>query len=80
VQAGEPIGPPVAVSVGADGRDRGDDDTADSGQFMQGGEKLGIGWTLGYYVLLFVGAYGFYKGSWRLTESSNALASFGEKR
>lgn len=38
--------------------------------------ELGIGWTIAYYTLLFVGAIGFYCGLWPLTESTNALASF----
>lgn len=35
---------------------------------------LGAGWTLLYYVLLVVGAVGWYRELWNLTESGNALA------
>ena len=34
-------------------------------------------WTLVYYVLLLAGAWGFYMLFWPLTESGNALATFG---
>jgi prenyl protein peptidase len=58
VAAGAPIGPP---DVGyPEGGDRGD------------GSKS-LGWTVAYYVILFAGAYGFYKGLFPLTDSSNAL-------
>lgn len=33
----------------------------------------GIAWTVAYYVILVAGAYGFYKGLFPLTDSSNAL-------
>lgn len=35
-----------------------------------------IVWTILYYTLLFLGAYGFYRLLWRLTESDYALAPF----
>ncbi|KAF2767484.1 hypothetical protein EJ03DRAFT_276006 [Teratosphaeria nubilosa] len=38
--------------------------------------NLGIAWTWAYYALLVVGAFGFYKLLFPLTESSNALATF----
>lgn len=41
-----------------------------------GPQELGFVWTLAYYVLLFVGAYGFYRYFWVLTESKNALVEF----
>lgn len=41
-----------------------------------GSRGLGVQWTVLYYMLLVVGAYGFYELIWLLTESSNALASF----
>lgn len=41
-----------------------------------GTQNLGIQWTILYYVLLGVGAYGFHRLLWPLTESSNALATF----
>ena len=43
---------------------------------QQGPRNLGVGWTLVYYALLVVGAYGFFELLWPLTESSNALAAF----
>jgi prenyl protein peptidase len=73
------VGPPVAASPEANRTGKCDDDAADSLQFMRDGEELGTAWTLAYYLLLFAGAYGFYQGLWRLTDSSNALASFTEK-
>lgn len=92
VDAGEPvIGPPIPISVsvgaaGGRGKDKEDDDENDDDNEVGrlrivggGGEALGLGPTVAYYVLLFAGAYGFAEGLWRLTESSNALTSFGEK-
>lgn len=37
---------------------------------------LGMGWTVGYYVLLVGGAWGFYRLLWTLTESGNAMVTF----
>lgn len=37
---------------------------------------FGLGWTVLYYTLLIVGAYGFYGLLWPLTESGNALVEF----
>ncbi|ROW12500.1 hypothetical protein VMCG_00039 [Cytospora schulzeri] len=37
------------------------------------GVPLARGWSLAYYVLLVVGALGWWRGLWRLTESGNAL-------
>lgn len=37
-------------------------------------ENLGIVWSVAYYLLIFVGAYGFYKLLYPLTASVNALA------
>lgn len=45
----------------------------DSGRQAQG---LSIAWTVTYYVLIFLGSFGFYKLLWPLTESANALALF----
>lgn len=41
-----------------------------------GPQEIGLVWTLAYYVLLVVGAYGFYRYFWVLTESKNALVEF----
>jgi prenyl protein peptidase len=77
---------PTAVSLGvAGGKDKDDDD--DAGPRLRGvgqglrreGKAAGVASTVAYYVLLFAGAYGFAKGLWQLTESSNALASFGAR-
>ena len=38
------------------------------------GWSHGTSWTVAYYVLLFTGAFGFYKLLWPLTESANRLA------
>jgi prenyl protein peptidase len=38
--------------------------------------NLGAQWTIVYYVLLVLGAYGFYRYLWPLTESKNALATY----
>jgi prenyl protein peptidase len=37
-------------------------------------------WAVAYYVLLVVGAYAFYVGFWPLTESTQALATFGSPK
>ncbi|KIX09267.1 uncharacterized protein Z518_00346 [Rhinocladiella mackenziei CBS 650.93] len=60
--------PPVAI--------RGKDDT-ESHHPHGRGEKLGLKWTVVYYVLLIAGACAFYTGLWPLTTSSAALAEFG---
>jgi len=38
--------------------------------------RLGMQWTIAYYVLLVLGAWLFYQNLWTLTESSNALIHF----
>ncbi len=70
VEVGVPLGPPTDRKD--DGEGRGIKDRA---QVADG--RLGIGWTLAYYLLLVGGAVGFWWGLWRLTDSSKALASFG---
>ena len=42
----------------------------------QSPKNLGFAWSVVYYALIFVGAYGFYRLLWPLTESRNALATF----
>ncbi len=54
---------------------RGKDD-ADVVQSQGNRGDLGIQWTIAYYVLLFLGAYGFYAGLWPMTVSSQALVDF----
>lgn len=60
VEAGEPIGPPVAGN-------KNDDDDAPRYQ------SKGIMWTATYYMLLVAGAVGFYWQLFPLTESNHAL-------
>lgn len=43
------------------------------GEGGDGGERLGVLWSVGYYVLLVGGAVGFYSSLWYLTESEGAL-------
>jgi prenyl protein peptidase len=84
------IGPPAPTAVpagAANGKDKGDDDDDDDNDddddvrhlrcVGQEGKAPGVAPTVAYYLLLFAGAYGFAKGLWPLTESSNALASVG---
>jgi prenyl protein peptidase len=66
VEAGVPIGPPSIKGKG--------DSDVKSAYAAYG--KLGLGWTIGYYVLLASGAIGFYYALWPLTDSPNALAAF----
>jgi prenyl protein peptidase len=75
------IGPSASTALSGgmvDGKDDDDDDVVSS---LRGvGQEIkppSIAPTVVYYVLLFVGAYGFAKGLWPLTESSNELASLG---
>lgn len=39
--------------------------------------RLGLGWTLAYYVLLVIGAVLFFTNLWTLTESSHAFVDLG---
>jgi prenyl protein peptidase len=86
LEAGEPIGPTVSVSepVGEPGKDDDGDggEVIDSrGDFVQyeGDGEMALTPTLAYYLLLLAGAYGFSRELWTLTESSDALASFGKR-
>ncbi|KIX99335.1 uncharacterized protein Z520_04911 [Fonsecaea multimorphosa CBS 102226] len=54
---------------------RGKDD-AELVQASAKGKKLGLRWTVAYYLLLVAGAYAFYRGLWPLTASEAALAEF----
>lgn len=54
-----------------------DENEVKAASMLRGGSKnLGSSWSAIYYILLFVGAFGFYKFLWYLTESQNALATF----
>lgn len=66
VEAGVPIGPPQMRAK--------EDSEISSLQVADG--QLGISWTVAYYVLLVLGAVGFYYSLWPLTESKLALATF----
>ncbi|EXJ91547.1 prenyl protein peptidase [Capronia epimyces CBS 606.96] len=55
---------------------RGKDDT-DAVQPGGKERRLGLQWTVTYYVLLLAGAYAFYAGLWPLTDSSLAFVQFG---
>ncbi len=50
--------------------------TAARMQVAQG--RLNFAWTLAYYLLLVLGAVGFSYYLWDLTDSANALVSFGK--
>lgn len=77
VEPGEPIGP-----QGADKKD--DDADADANDGGSEGRasptlryvRLGVAWTVAYYILLVGGAVGFYHALFPLTESPSALAHF----
>ena len=48
-----------------------EDDRASGGN----GERLAVGWSVAYYVILVAGAVAFQKGLWPLTASERALAT-----
>ncbi|KIW79374.1 hypothetical protein Z517_05986 [Fonsecaea pedrosoi CBS 271.37] len=58
---------------------RGKDDT-DLVQAATQGQKLGLRWTVAYYLLLVAGAYAFSRGLWPLTLSEAALAEFAHNK
>lgn len=68
VEAGEMIGPI--------GRGKGDGEASKAAVQVADG-RLGIGWTVAYYVLLVAGAVAFWKELWVLTDSERKLASLG---
>lgn len=78
IEPEEPVGPPI----GAGGRSKEDDQgngNVRSGREVGGGDaRLGVAWTVVYYLLLSLGAYGFYEMLWPLTSSDNALVDFGK--
>ena len=47
-----------------------------AGMVQQGPKNFGLGWSVVYYALVVLGAYGFYRLLWPLTDSPNALAMF----
>jgi len=50
-------------------------DTRSAGIEMANG-RLGMQWTVAYYVLLVLGAWLFYNNLWTWSESANALVEF----
>lgn len=63
VEVGEVVGPPVG---------RGKEDGAGGGVEVAGG-RLGVGWTVAYYVILVGGAVGFARELWPMTVSRHGL-------
>lgn len=61
VEAGVPTGPPTT------------DKRADEQRNVKAYEGKGVGWTVAYYVVLVIGAVGFYYQLFDLTESKHAL-------
>jgi prenyl protein peptidase len=57
-----------------------DEDKATTVKVKVADGRLGIGWTVAYYLILVAGAIGFWKKLWALTESPSALIQFSEKR
>ena len=55
---------------------RGNEDTVNESRVRQRADEPALVWTVIYYVLLFAGAWGFYRFSWPLTESGNVLVEF----
>ncbi|KAI9677616.1 MAG: hypothetical protein M1817_006570 [Caeruleum heppii] len=75
VEAGVPLGPPVAET---EERRKAKDDGPNGVSTVQVADgRLGIGWTVAYYILLVSGAIGFWQGLWVLTESNFALVKVG---
>ncbi|KAF2405205.1 hypothetical protein EJ06DRAFT_485767 [Trichodelitschia bisporula] len=68
VQAGVPISPP--------GTKRDDERAATESPGAVRDGRLGIAWTVVYYLLLIAGAFGFYQQFWLLTQGSAALVQF----
>ena len=70
---GKVEGSAIIGPVGKESRLRGKED---EDPVKVGNGKLGISWTVAYYLLLVAGAGAFYVGLWPLTESKRALAKF----
>ena len=58
------------------GPDVGEGKKSEDGKTLVQTGELRLGWTVGYYMLLVVGAVGWWKLLWPLTESISALTSF----
>lgn len=59
------------------GKEKRERSKADEDNVQVAGGRLGIHWTLAYYMFLIAGMVGFCRGLWPLTESRRALAKFG---
>ena len=72
----EVIGPQTGWKEDERERGTGRDDGRKSGDAAMrvGDGRLGVTWTVAYYVLLVAGAVGFWKELWPLTESARRLA------
>ena len=62
--------------IGPIGKGKGDGE-ANKATVQVADGRLGIGWTVAYYVLLVAGAVTFWKELWVLTDSERKLASLG---
>lgn len=66
VEPGEPLGPPIKRAR----------QEAEARAGIVVDEKLHVGWTVSYYLILLLGALLFARLLWPLTESWHALVSF----
>jgi prenyl protein peptidase len=60
------------------GPDVGQTKKSEDGAKISTSTKLGIAWTIAYYMLLVAGAFGWYKMLWLWTESQLHLSDFSE--
>jgi len=67
----------VPVAMAPEGGVRGRDVASDGNGVEVANGRLGVQWTVAYYVLLVLGAWLFYYNIWTWTESANALVDFG---
>jgi prenyl protein peptidase len=74
------IEPLVGPDNGQEQARKRDEDKATAAKVKVADGRLGIAWTVVYYVILVAGAFGFWKELWTLTESSSALIQFFEAR
>lgn len=80
MEPGIPLAPPPRPLAETDEKTRKEKEGRGSSALKVGvglrRQRLGLGWTVMYYVLLVAGALGFWKGLWVLTESDKALVEF----
>lgn len=69
------------VTIGPQGAGRKEDPSGqvvkDARDLQVADGRLGLQWTVAYYVLLVLGAWLFYQNLWTLTTSAHALVDFG---